>query len=1163
MTAMKEGNHKSLYDRIISKANIYSAIFSLESYVAERGLLDTKDLKLYHTLADKHDIPSIGRIINRCVKRLKAVLGNADTLFEARVYFKLKGIDENNEELESTPARSAGLGDSKEGDYNLKFRPMHTASLIDLICMASILNCLMFDDSDAGRSLSELAKLLPSNFYGNMPSTDMGSVYKPWQTQYRKFANDTIEHCRKYRETHEYQTEVRLDIKDFFPSVHPQKILDYITEKLSCAFSKDDTETLKTAVEKLLLIRLDERDIKGWEQKYYEGKAPKVVNGLYLTRGIAQGLPHAPFFGNICMTEVWKTLKESDCFPGDAYFYVDDAVIYMKESLSPKDFTERIDKANYKLQNVAFAKSANHPSGSSENWAFHNDLQYGVRLHSSGKSSFCPIDDTDAYLGGLAGLARESYQMAYAHKSLDEIDDTISADKLKSILKIVDGEIRRLKGETGEISPKLASRLKMLKRYRRFFLFRLKVLDVKNAGGVSEEDIKKFIERLRSSCATVEAVRNWFDKYDEEIFRSEYRMLIQLGNERHSRRLQKEIRHFEIKILAKQSLNAKDISRFLYYQKDASATVDSKDMGCDAYASITRWMRSSNRGESGLHGDNQIKALREFLGINSKNARGNNLAYDSECAKTTAQGGFDAILEYGFGGENSASRPVSQKGHGRHFIHFVAKNSSEFQRRILNAYFSSVVGVPTSDALAFVSNSGRLCYPEFRILARLRNSNFDFSRFKDFVRTYPEGDFSVRMGIDAALLDVLPTFIRLAKNPEQVDTLIVTHRIVKGLWSNGSKFLHSYTLHNEEHAVTLIKAVPHIVKTIDYLAIKAIDYYVLFLACYLHDVSMVIHPAMRLDVSSDPKTQSMVCEMLREANGILSQCGKSGKFEMKEFGQFLVGVFEAVYAHFENGIRDRHAKESASFIKREANGLLSYLGPIILRFVAKVSESHGVDTKEVYWCKSHAKDETVAIKYLMILIRLADLLDVASDRVNYDLLRQSLCHMSLKSCFHWISHLVTDEVRLSASYDVIDNSEAVTDEGLRSNDKRPKILENLSVDFFLNVKYLIANDKKVVTSKHPCGHRCKLDDEKASLRIDIRGEENADLDCAGCKTECPFLCQWMHKKHEWLFGELEELGEYLNSVNDELIKTRIWVNVHFGDKPLDADLFDRVREYLG
>lgn len=55
----------------------------------------------------------------------------------------------------------------------------------------------------------------------------------------------------------------------------------------------------------------------------------------------------------------------------------------------------------------------------------------------------------------------------------------------------------------------------------------------------------------------------------------------------------------------------------------------------------------------------------------------------------------------------------------------------------------------------------------------------------------------------------------------------------------------------------------------------------------------------------------------------------------------------------------------------------------------------------------------------------------------------------------------------------------------------------------------------------------------------------------------------MHKKHEWLFGELEELGEYLNSVNDELIKTRICVNVYFGDKPLDADLFDRVREFLG
>lgn len=45
--------------------------------------------------------------------------------------------------------------------------------------------------------------------------------------------------------------------------------------------------------------------------------------------------------------------------------------------------------------------------------------------------------------------------------------------------------------------------------------------------------------------------------------------------------------------------------------------------------------------------------------------------------------------------------------------------------------------------------------------------------------------------------------------------------------------------------------------------------------------------------------------------------------------------------------------------------------------IAKVSESHGWDSIHVYSLKSEAKEELVSIKYMMILIRMADLLDLA------------------------------------------------------------------------------------------------------------------------------------------------------------------------------------------
>ena len=45
---------------------------------------------------------------------------------------------------------------------------------------------------------------------------------------------------------------------------------------------------------------------------------------------------------------------------------------------------------------------------------------------------------------------------------------------------------------------------------------------------------------------------------------------------------------------------------------------------------------------------------------------------------------------------------------------------------------------------------------------------------------------------------------------------------------------------------------------------------------------------------------------------------------------------------------------------------------------------------------------------MIILIRLADLLDLASDRIDYFLLKQNRTQMSLESRYYWISHLITE-----------------------------------------------------------------------------------------------------------------------------------------------------------
>ena len=130
-----------LLEKIMDGRNIFNSIFCMESYVFEKGLLDTtepvclhsdgsiiaaNDLELYYALTDKHNVDLIEKVINCCQQKLKWLFGSKEHLFSTRVYFKLKNYDET--------------------DGKLNFRPTHTARLIDLICMVSILNCLMFDD---------------------------------------------------------------------------------------------------------------------------------------------------------------------------------------------------------------------------------------------------------------------------------------------------------------------------------------------------------------------------------------------------------------------------------------------------------------------------------------------------------------------------------------------------------------------------------------------------------------------------------------------------------------------------------------------------------------------------------------------------------------------------------------------------------------------------------------------------------------------------------------------------------------------------------------------------------------------------------------------------------------------------------------------------------
>lgn len=740
-----------LYKKIIDSRNIFNAIFCMESYIFDKGLLNIEepvklfdefgkvidvvaknDLELYYALADKHNVELIEKIINICQQKLQWIFSANENLFEAKVYFKLKNY---------------------EGEM-LKFRPLHTARLTDQICIVSILNCLMFEDNyiEGKRSLSDLSKLVPHNFYGNIPSTNVQYLFHKWQTKYKEYTENVIEHCRSYQNNHNYLTEVSLDIKNFFPSISLKLLYNYIIEKLTSTY-KDDLPALKMAVTKLLFFKLEEDNIEPWKDCYYPKDFETKRGDLYMNCGIPQGLPQSYFFGNLCMIEVKNCLMKTKCFNGDAYFYVDDSVIYVQAELDEKSFKERINRLNNDLSEwcnkAELEKSDIDIFVPKKYLNFHTELNYQIKFHEEGKSVFTPIDTTDNQFGPILNLTRETSISSKLSWNLDEIDDQVSLGKLEALDKVITREIEEQKkkvkeGIGAEQVNAVSSRLKLLRRFKKFFLYRNRLLKIREEGGPNEALLDSFNERFINK---VNNLTDWFEQNDEEIFQSEYRLLIQKESKEKAQRLSEYIEAFEKNALTLGKKDDEKRYKYLFFTKDAKNAVTMKSLFQDIYSSLIRWAKENFSGFKNLNSENQMINFREFM--SKKSSIGIYYMKDK---------GYDE----------------------KDFTEFVMKSSSEYQRRILNVYFSEIMGVVSSDNLTFMkTNSRKFHYTELRILAYLRNKDFDLEQFREFVEQIKDKDISNGMGIDMGLLDVLNRFISHVRKPEWIDSLILTHRLTK------------------------------------------------------------------------------------------------------------------------------------------------------------------------------------------------------------------------------------------------------------------------------------------------------------------------------------------------------------------------------------------------
>lgn len=1073
--------NSALYEQLISKENIYKSIYSLESYVFEKELLSDDDIDLYVKLGDKYDTKTINSTIKKCSERLKMAIEDDEFFFDIDVYFKPKKLDDDGNEV---------------------YRPMHTADLITQICIVSILNLIMFDDTDGKRNLSDICKLIPSNFYGNIPSTAVESIFKPWAKQYSDYSTAIINANKEYAENKKFKYEVNLDLEKFFPSIDPAYIYSFIWDRISSFYNEEDKEVLNKILTKLLYFRvLFDNNLHDFKE-YYKGTDPEIQfqEGItYFNRGIPQGLPQAYLFGNFCMIDVAKKIAEN--IEGEAYYYVDDSVIYT--NTEKDEFEDIVDSINENLaKSIKFNKNLKLPfKRKSALFLFNQKIRvtYVVRIHPYDVNSKTKISEI-SYQDYLIELARPASTLTFQLKAtFEDLEDETLRKKLEALLKYIRIKLKEAK------SKGLETQITLLQRYKKFYHYRLRILDYRNDNKITDKAIRNYaidygISPFRK-CV-------FFKKLEDDIFIRDAQMLLKytIDDESKQKEILKYIGDFESEL----DTNLKNH----YFSKVLSQYPKFIEREISQYSTLEKVVK---------------KTVPPYLRSNSEKSR--------EKIKEIISLVEDDIIK------KNNSEIIAKALFGELVIYevnkcfkFIFQNSKEFKRKIYNALISYILNVPINNGFNLIKIDGRaIHYHELRLLVYLRlNYQFDDVYFKQFAQPIFKDLQNIEEKVDLTLFEVLPIFKKYIGDPKQIDDLILTHRFVNGIWKNGSKFLHFYTLHNEEHSVELIKYCTQITKSIDYLSIKKYDYYILFLACYLHDIAMVIYP----NIHDFGKTNDLESELTvtKWKNNLQTQkINKNATHS--DISKFILETFEVVNNFFEETIRKEHPKRAAKFIKNQKD--LNFLELLTRRIVSEISKGHGLDNKDVYGLRSKAKEDVVSEKYLMIILRLADLMDMSKDRVSVNILKQSIRNMPKESQFQWISHLAIDKCTIETEFkcNPIENEEKL------------EIAENVVFTIYLNTRVLTS----IENADCKKGLNCKVSKDS----IEIKLEENT---CSNCN----FMSKWMMNKHSYLFDELISLQTYLYRNSKKSVfntSFKVILNMSNTDK-LPSEFIDVVNKKL-
>lgn len=1079
-------NELSIYNRLFSEQNIYMALYSVESYISNKELLNKEDKEELNRLKDKFDKVNIDRWIKQIQKRLHQLIDG--TLYlHTKIFFKPKKYDVENEKV--------------------VFRPIHSACLLDQITAVTMLNILIYDfDTENAISMSNLSRLIPHNFYGNRIAFEPERLFIPWQEQYKQYTSKANEYYKSFHDNGEYKWEVNLDLENFFPSINPVCLFNYIIQQIPVEYIEEDRKILYKILEKLIFVKI-ERLNKDELVMYLNGKKR---DNCKFALGLPQGLPQSYFLANLFMVEVEKIYK--NVMPGEMVFYVDDSAIFTNEIKDVEDFGQKIVTINKdisKWMNELYEMKNQFISSNLILFVEEMEDLYGIKIHPPGdKSTISNIVDSKKGEVYIHCIGRETSKTAFdINTSFSDEESKILLNKTGCILQVVSNELEQVNCELNneklneEDRKYKESYKKKLVRYKKFFKYRNKDLQYRERSDtqILKKEILQDLNFLDNDNRR-EGLTNFFELYNEDTLSAVISFVL---------KSMKEMRE-DYSVIVEKIIK---LNQLLFGKNNKSTSY--------LYAVYKDYIEQS---EFELSEVSRYKTLKKLVKKRTSYVRKKTDNIKSDLVKKELN-------------KINGEYPIKDIM-GKDFFDIadlVINNSYEMQRQCINSFLSSLMQIEISDDVVLQKNNNRkITYSELRILVYLRNNNFKLKEFEKIKEDFVRDEY--HYAIDYSIIQVLGAFRTFVSFPLYIDNLILVHKYTCDVWKNGSKHLYFYTLHNQEHAVDLIQNSIKIIRAIDYIDISKNDYYVLFIACYLHDISMVTFPDLDAIHSGNFESNKIYSDFVKKLYNEI----KKSNLAMRPVKKMLKEYYMRMDAFYEKLVRDNHARNSA--IEIRSRNELNFIDSALREIVAEVSEAHGYNVNEIYKIKSTASSKLWSQKFTKIILRLADLLDMSNYRVSTLVLNHNLDNMGETSRFHWLSHLVTTGYEIESNY-FLDNARKVN------------FLEKGSIVEKITLKVNVGLPQ--MTHENPLG--CKM------LSLEKIDKTTIYIKCGKeCTSDkCNFLCKWFAQKNEYLFLELASLQKYLESLPDNYFKPEIEVVVNSSDKNrLSPKQFTLLKKYV-